>query len=683
MSQPWWQIACTDEERRTTIQRVEDNSSPGPSYYILLVLSTLIAAYGLISNSTATVIGAMIVAPLMGPILGLGLAMVRNDSRTFYKALTAEVSGVFIVILTGAAVAGLVSTDNIDFGLSEIAGRTRPTLYDLAIGLAAGLAGAYCTVHPALQASVAGVAIAVALVPPLAVTGITAAGALHGYVSWAESLGSFMLFFANFLTIEAAAIVIFIMAGMGKWSDVAKRRRTLAVKALLLFMTGIFLYQQLTNLVRERVGLYHTRQALRMSLGQIPGANLDDLNVDLRRSTLRVNAVVGSRNEIGPELVAEMQQRIQDELPPRLSDVKAELIVRTVNSTYASAEGLLFEPPKSTGPNPEQLRLQALESTLKAALASHPPAELESFREVPRGEGESDLLLTVVNAYPMRPRLVSQLEEQLAELIRVEPSLNGQTFHLTVRTLVVQSATSKRDVEFTRPDTTTDEERKRIEFERGVRAALDTLVAAESGARLLEAHVGFPSGEPAEGVPAEYKVRATVQGPRLLEPSTVSDWEKALTQALSSGEASRSFNLEIESVVGATIQRGAADQEAIKEAQLERVSSNLRTQVAAVKNAFISEAPTSSVESVGDLVIVRVRVGVVTPTPLKLQLVKRWEKSLALQEKALNPKVRLQLAVENQLGSLLNEQPKPKPKPEPIPAIKPAPRVTPSATPTP
>ena len=160
----WWLPKLTKEDRQDCCRRVSESSAPKPPYYVLIVLSTLIAAYGLLSNSTATVIGAMIVAPLMGPILGLALGTVMANTMMFRRSLIAESTGVILVILTGMFVAFVAGPDHIDFNSSEIAGRTRPTLFDLAIGLAAGLAGGYCTVHPGLQASVAGVAIAVALV---------------------------------------------------------------------------------------------------------------------------------------------------------------------------------------------------------------------------------------------------------------------------------------------------------------------------------------------------------------------------------------------------------------------------------------------------------------------------------------------------------------------------------------
>ena len=295
----WWLPQLSKDDRQGSCQRVSEASAPKPSYYVLIVLSTLIAGYGLVSNSTATVIGAMIVAPLMGPILGLALGTVLGDVRMFQRSLLAEFTGVILVILTGMIVAAAVGPTHIDFAGSEIAGRTSPTLFDLAIGLAAGLAGAYCTVHPGLQSSVAGVAIAVALVPPLAVTGLTGAGWITGESPFEPVFGSFMLFFTNLLTIELASGLVFLGTGFRHIrGDKPKAlwTKTLIVKSVLLLLTGWFLYGQLTNLFRERYGLDTSRKVLETRLRDIPGADLDSIEVNLNRSVLTVRAVIGSRS---------------------------------------------------------------------------------------------------------------------------------------------------------------------------------------------------------------------------------------------------------------------------------------------------------------------------------------------------------------------------------------------------
>lgn len=380
----WWFRGLGSNERLDCLERIGSGATPGPSYYVLLILSTLIAAYGLLSNSTATVIGAMIVAPLMGPIVGLAMGTVLGDARMFRRSLVAEVTGVLLVILAGILVAEVAGVAQIDFSASEIAGRTRPTLYDIAIGLAAGLAGSFCLVHPGLQASVAGVAIAVALVPPLTVTGITAAGWMHSQLPFRPVFGSFMLFFANFLTIELAAGVLFYFAGFRvPRKDLNQKaiRHAIGIQAILLLGTGLFLYNQLSGLIRERTGLATSRKVLQASLNDIPGSDLDSLKAELQKNTLEVMAVVGSRTEITPSTVADMEAALKAAIDEELRGVTVHLVVRTVSSTYASAKSFLYEP-KGTPPSPEQIRQQLLETALRDVLKTYPDVELGGFRPI-------------------------------------------------------------------------------------------------------------------------------------------------------------------------------------------------------------------------------------------------------------------------------------------------------------
>lgn len=468
----WWIPDFGAEQRAECISRIESGATPDASYYVLIVLSTLIASYGLVSNSTATVIGAMIVAPLMGPILGLAMGTVLGDTRMFRRSLVAELSGVVLVIATGILVAHVVGISQIDFTASEIANRTRPTLYDLAIGLAAGLAGAFCLVHPGLQAGVAGVAIAVALVPPLSVTGLTTAGWMAGELPWRPAFGSFMLFLANFLTIELAAGSLFAAMGFRlKQRERGKGefRRAIAIQFLLLIATGVFLSGQLASLVRERIGLSVSRHVVRSALREIPGADLDNLSVDLRGSKLNVKAVVGSRTELTPKQVAEIEAEVQKALKERLERVQATLVVRTVSSTYASASSFLYEP-QDTPPSPEQLRSQLLEQALRSLLTQYSGVELDGFQPLPlnwRGKSSEDskpsgdewpVEVTLRSPYSFTPALVTEFQEQLNLALRDAEAFAGKPLRILVRTISVSTATASNTLKIRAPKSAEDRE---------------------------------------------------------------------------------------------------------------------------------------------------------------------------------------------------------------------------------
>ncbi|MGE0493874.1 MAG: DUF389 domain-containing protein [Vulcanimicrobiota bacterium] len=640
---------------RTTVEQIGLGARVSASYIVLLVLSSLIAAYGLVSNSTATVIGAMIVAPLMGPILGLAMATARGDSETFNQSLLAEGLGVLLVVGTSVLVALFVSPVNIDFSISEILGRTRPTLYDLAIGLAAGLAGAYCTVHPRLQASVAGVAVAVALVPPLAVTGLTAAGALYSQISWHYAFGSFMLFFTNLLTIELAASVVFLMAGAGDLRAMATGKTSIVVKLVLLLLTCLFLAQQLSGLVRERLGRATTQRVLSAYLVDVPWASLDSLEVSLTKEVLTVVAVIGAREEFRPPEVATLERLIQEQLHHALPDVRVALLVRTVQSVYASSTG--FHDRSKAHLSVEQQQLQALDVLLRQVLANH-PFELESFRLAPADAASRHLIVTVISPFTVAPHMVEGLQAQVNQRAAAQVLLHGKPILLTVRSLLVRSATAEQDVHYDVPDTSTPGQGTKLAREREVQVHLNALVAREPGLVLLEAHVNAAevpeSGSAAGGQDSRpeqrFLIQGVVQGSHLMTTLQIQRWQDQLSKELSDDSHLRTFDLELESRVGTVLHRSANEQGMSSNNIQARVTSFLQERLAEVPDARLGDSVEVAVEK-GQTTLMVVRVTVISARPIPDQTLKSWKARLEAAESTSEVPVSVDLEVENLTGS--------------------------------
>ena len=164
------------------------------SYVMMNILAAIIACYGLFANSTAVVIGAMIVAMLLGPIAAAALALVEGAHRDLLASVGTLVVGVLCVVGTGLVV-GVVHKD-IPI-TAEIMARTAPNFTDLMIALAGGAAGAYATVNPRLSVAFVGVAIATALVPPLCSGSI-----LMVRGEYALGLGCYLLTFTNIIAIQ-------------------------------------------------------------------------------------------------------------------------------------------------------------------------------------------------------------------------------------------------------------------------------------------------------------------------------------------------------------------------------------------------------------------------------------------------------------------------------------------------
>jgi len=180
-------------------------------FWMLLVLASVIAAGGVVSDSTPAVIGAMIVAPLATPIYGVALATVTGARRDLLASLLLLIEGIAVNVLIGFLV-GMFSIARMPLDSNpQITGRTAPTLLDLGIAITVGVAGSFALVRRDVSNILAGVAIAISLVPVLAVVGITlGSGRLD--LAW----GAFVLFLVNAAAIIVAGVVVFGAAGYAK-----------------------------------------------------------------------------------------------------------------------------------------------------------------------------------------------------------------------------------------------------------------------------------------------------------------------------------------------------------------------------------------------------------------------------------------------------------------------------------
>ena len=200
---------------RETAEAATDTDVP---FWLVLLLSGAIATLGLVLNSTAVVIGAMLVAPLLGPLLGLSLALAVGDGRLFVQTFAAILAGAAGIVALAALLTWLLPFETVT---DEIASRTRPTTLDLGIAIFSGLAGAVVTAsrEARLSASIPGVAVAVALVPPLGVAGF---GVATG--RWAFTQGALLLFGANLAGIVLSGMLLFLLIGMNR-AEVVKTAR--------------------------------------------------------------------------------------------------------------------------------------------------------------------------------------------------------------------------------------------------------------------------------------------------------------------------------------------------------------------------------------------------------------------------------------------------------------------------
>ncbi|WP_230659538.1 TIGR00341 family protein [Psychrobacter sp. I-STPA10] len=230
---------------------IEANALPSRMYFIMNALSAVIASYGLVVNSAAVVIGAMLVAMMLGPISGVALAIIDYRMPFLKKSLLTVLAGGIMVVFIGFIIGLLHQGQPLT---NEILSRTQPTSMDLMIALAGGTAGAYAIISPHLSVAVVGVAVATALVPPLAASGILFA---NGEMSLA--FGALLLAFTNIIAIQFTNAMVLWFTGFRrlvkddykKSTSMAFLRRN-AVPLLLLFGLGIYLSVNLNTIARTQ-----------------------------------------------------------------------------------------------------------------------------------------------------------------------------------------------------------------------------------------------------------------------------------------------------------------------------------------------------------------------------------------------------------------------------------------------
>ena len=233
---------ASEERFKDLFLALRDDAQLSSSYLVLMFLSTMLATMGLYLNSSSVIIGAMLLAPLMAPMISLSMGLLRQEQALLLQSIQKIAIGIFLALSASALMALLFPHNPVT---NEMAARLSPGLLDLGVALFAGIAGAYTKSHKEILQSLAGVAIAVALVPPLAVAG-TGLGRLD-FNFFGEA---FLLFSTNLIGITLAATVTFRVLG---YSPAIQNKRSLGVVALLLALISVPLYFSYDNIVEKMV----------------------------------------------------------------------------------------------------------------------------------------------------------------------------------------------------------------------------------------------------------------------------------------------------------------------------------------------------------------------------------------------------------------------------------------------
>lgn len=230
-----WFPPLERDARLELVQCLREGSKWSLNFGVLLGCSVLIAGMGLLQNSVAVIIGAMLVAPLMTPLIGFGLALVQGNFDLFGVATRSMLRGTGVSLLLGMLLQWLTPGNELTL---EISMRGTPNILDLFIAFFAGVAAGYAFARPALSNALPGVAISVALVPPLAASGIA-----FGSADWQIAMGALLLFVANMVAISLGSALVFRLHGIrtpkeNQGTSLTMKRIILSLGAIMLLLTA-------------------------------------------------------------------------------------------------------------------------------------------------------------------------------------------------------------------------------------------------------------------------------------------------------------------------------------------------------------------------------------------------------------------------------------------------------------
>jgi uncharacterized hydrophobic protein (TIGR00271 family) len=211
-------------------KKIDENSRFTPSFLLLLIGASIVCTLGLLMNSPAIIIGGMIISPIMWPLMKVSLGVSFEKSSYIWRAVAILVFSVLLALFSSAFITMLSPLKAID---SEILARTNPNLLDIIIALVAGFVAALGMIKPRISESLAGVAIATSLMPPLCVAGIGIA-LLNGSIS----LAGLYLFIENAVTIVFVATLVFIYySRINKRMSEFRKKGLITLAVLMMFIS--------------------------------------------------------------------------------------------------------------------------------------------------------------------------------------------------------------------------------------------------------------------------------------------------------------------------------------------------------------------------------------------------------------------------------------------------------------
>lgn len=287
---------ASTEEFKDLFTILRENAKLKNTYLTLMILSTILATFGLFANSSPVIIGAMILAPLMSPVISLSMATLRQNNQLAYQSLKTIMIGMGVSFLFGYFITLITP---LTFPSSEILARTRPNILDLGIAVVSGIAGAYAHAREEVAKTLAGVAIAVALVPPLAVSAIGL-----GWLDMQIFLGSMLLLLTNLVGMVLAGALTFAVLG---FSPIKRTPKSLLVTFIAVVILSIPLGFGFNQMVQEH-NIMRELDGWDASVAKVKNVRIQ------RFKPLSISIMLVSNKTLSEEEINNVKSEIEDKL---------------------------------------------------------------------------------------------------------------------------------------------------------------------------------------------------------------------------------------------------------------------------------------------------------------------------------------------------------------------------------
>jgi len=290
---------ASDDEFKDLFVTLRESSKFSFVFLVLMVLSTLIATTGLFASSAPVIIGAMILAPLMSPIISLSMGVVRAEKFLIFQSIRTLFIGISTALLFSYIYSSFIPLHQIT---QEMQGRLTPNVLDLMVAIFSGIAGAYASSKESIAKSLAGVSIAVALVPPLSVTGIGIA-----FGDFSMMYYSFLLFVTNLVGITLAASITFIVLG---YAPVKRAKKGIFYTLILLSFITIPLSISFVNMVEKNKIFVNLNTIEYININN-EKVKLNILDVNIKEKFLEIDLEVVSQNILNKKDYKDIKEKIQ------------------------------------------------------------------------------------------------------------------------------------------------------------------------------------------------------------------------------------------------------------------------------------------------------------------------------------------------------------------------------------